>query len=199
MSRKKFKEYYYYNIIGFACVLYAILQLFPLDEKIEASDYAKIKGHIAKPIKYNKKERRRRDPSFNITLKEYPAFGFELMERSLIRKDHTTIENFKYTTKNELGKLVTLIISKENAEILHKDSLNDYNTPRFWEKGWIHIYGLQDEKHVYATFSVQDDNKSLKANKEGMLILFSCMGVICFLAARYKKRKKISFDTLKLP
>lgn len=198
MSRKKFKEYYYYNIIGIACVLYAILQLFPLDEKIEASDYAKIKGHIAKPIKYIKKTRRG-DAYFKITLKEYPAFGFNLQEESLIQKNHTIIEDFKYTTKNELGKPVTLIISKANAEILHKDSLNDYNTPRFWERSWIHIYGLEDEKHVYTTFSVQDENKSLKSNKEGMFILFSCMGIICFLAARYKKRKKISFDTLKLP
>lgn len=189
MNKFKFKEHYYYFILSSVFLLYGLMQIFQIGEKVEKTSFSIIKGHIAKPIVY-KKETRGSDAYFNITLKEYPAFGFNLSKKDLIRKNHFIIENIKYTTKNELGQLVALVVDTENAKILSQDSLSDYNTPRFWEKGWIHIYALVDKNHVYAKLIWSDHIRDPDQEKVNAFIVCTIMSIICFFAGKHIKKYK---------
>jgi hypothetical protein len=191
IDRRKIKDNYVYFILGLLCVSYALWQLFLIGKNNASNEFVKINGHVARPLEF-KKQLKGSSEWVEIRLKEYPLFTFQTSDREIINKKQLLLDSIYYGNHLELGEIVSCVVEQNDANYINLGNIDKYNIGELNLNDHIKIYSLEDKYNSYLSFNIEDYNNDLNSGRLKSFIVFSLIGLVCFIYGRHKTRKTVS-------
>jgi hypothetical protein len=166
------------------CLTFALFEYFNIGNNPKETDFIKIKGHVARPIKIV----HHKGLSLLIVLKEYPLFTFYIMDPDVETK--LIIDSIYSGNGTEQGEEITMTIDKENLRLLNLKDVYKWKGLDLAAGGEAQFYSLSDNHNNYLKFDYNEYANDIDFGRRKAFYVFSVFSLLFFLYGGYKITRK---------